>query len=225
MNIYQVKCASCHGNIRNGKYERIRDIHNKKTYVPSLVGISFLNDAKEKLAKFNEKHQFEMNKNELDSLHSLFEAWDRKIDNEKLIRVEGNYWYEFLTPDNLPASNPPWGGIAKLNLITNKIEWKQPVGKLAEDQKHIGLRNFGGIASNRGGLLFFTGTSDSNAYALDQDTGEILWSFEMDGPGSAPPTLYEVDGEQFVSFLSTGGQVNEMFNKKSSTLYTFKIKK
>jgi len=110
------------------------------------------------------------------------------------------------------------------NKRKNKIEWKQPIGKLEGDQKHIGLRNFGGIASNRGGLLFFTGTSDNKAYILDQITVKVLWSFEMDGPGSAPPTLFEIDGNQYVTFLSTGGQVNEMYDKKSAVIYTFKIK-
>ena len=29
-------------------------------------------------------------------------------------------WYQFFTDDGLPASNPPWGYIAKLDLVSGK---------------------------------------------------------------------------------------------------------
>jgi len=36
-------------------------------------------------------------------------------------------------------------------------------------------------------------------------TGEELWSHELPFVGSAPPSVYEVDGHQFVVVPATGG--------------------
>ena len=83
--------------------------------------------------------------------------------------------------DNLPASNPPWGYIAKLNLVSGKIEWKAHGDlKINNISKKIGTTSFGGTALNGSDILFFTGTEDSKAYAIDAETGEELWSFRME---------------------------------------------
>ncbi len=44
----------------------------------------------------------------------------------------------------------------------------------------------------------------------------------MEAAGSAPPIIYEIDGKQFVSIISTGGLFNE-FKQKGSSLYTFNL--
>ena len=133
-------------------------------------------------------------------------------------------WSKFLTNDGLPASNPPWGYIAKLDLVTGKILWKEPMGYLEKDGKKlkIGTINFGGLALNGADILFFTGTEDSLAYAVDAESGEELWSYEMEAAGSAPPIIFNYKGKQYVTFVSTGGTYYN-FKKKSSSIYTFGI--
>ena len=69
----------------------------------------------------------------------------------------------------------------------------------------VGTVNYGGTALNGSDILFFTGTDDSKAYAIDGKTGEEIWSFEMEAAGSAAPTIYEYKGKQYVTFVSTGG--------------------
>ena len=71
-------------------------------------------------------------------------------------------WYQFLTKDGLPASNPPWGYIAKLDLVSGKILYKSPVGNININGKNekIGTANYGGLALNGAGILFFTGTEE-----------------------------------------------------------------
>ena len=78
------------------------------------------------------------------------------------------------------------------------------------------------MALNSAGILFFTGTHDSKSYAFNSKTGEELWSYQMNAAGSAPPIIYNSEGKQYVSFLSTGGLFHE-YNEKDSTLYTFSI--
>ena len=45
------------------------------------------------------------------------------------------------------------------------------------------------------------------------ESGEELWSYEMEAAGSAPPIIFNYKGKQYVTFVSTGG-----------TYYNFKKK-
>ena len=44
----------------------------------------------------------------------------------------------------------------------------------------------------------------------------------MNAAGSCPPILYEVDGKQYLSIISTGGFYEE-YKDKDSTIYTFAL--
>ena len=89
-------------------------------------------------------------------------------------------------------------------------------------EEKIGTANYGGTALNGAGILFFSGTEDSRAYAIDSDNGEELWSYKMEAAGSAPPIIFNSNGKQYVSFVSTGGDFHN-FKKKGSTVYTFTV--
>ena len=73
-----------------------------------------------------------------------------------------------------------------------------------------------------GNILFSTGTSDNKIYAINTNNGKILWSFQMDAAGSAPPTLFNVNGKQYLTVISTGGLFSE-YKSKASKIYTFSI--
>ena len=79
-----------------------------------------------------------------------------------------------------------------------------------------------GTTINEGGIVFFNGTNDNKAYAIDTVSGNVLWTFQMDAAGSAPPIIFKHKDKQYVSFVSTGGQF-AFFKEKSSTIYTFRI--
>ena len=226
--LYLTKCSSCHGKKRNGQNIKFREKEIRN--IPSLVGYYSIPGMKDKLANLGhlkDKHKnLNLDQEELDKIKLLFKEWDSIIEDKNEIKIEGNgrAWSQFLTSDGLPASNPPWGYIAKLNLVTGKIEWKAPYGdiNINGEAMRVGTTNFGGTALNGSNILFFTGTEDSKAYAIDADTGKELWSFKMEAAGSAPPTIFEINGKQYVSFLSTGGNYHN-YKNKSSTLYTFAI--
>ena len=114
--------------------------------------------------------------------------------------------------------------IAKINLVDGKLIWKKPIGKKLVDNKwtETGSPIFGGVALNKNNILFVTGTDDNFIYALDSETGSILWSYEMEASGSAPPTIYEINGKEYVSVVSSGGQYHN-YKNKGSTIYTFGI--
>ena len=53
--------------------------------------------------------------------------------------------------------------------------------------------------------MFCSGTRDGKIRAFDSATGEELWSHALPAAGSAPPTIYQVNGKQYVVIPATGG--------------------
>ena len=55
------------------------------------------------------------------------------------------------------------------------------------------------------GGLVFTGTPEGEFKALDDETGEMLWSFQTGSGIVGQPVTWEMDGEQYVSVVSGWG--------------------
>ena len=104
---------------------------------------------------------------------------------------------------------PPWGKLLAVNIESGDINWSIPLGEypgLVEmGIRHTGAENFGGMAVTKGGLIFIAATEDSRFRAFDKTNGELLWEFEMDAPGFATPSVYEIDGRQYVVIVAGGG--------------------
>ncbi len=108
-----------------------------------------------------------------------------------------------------PGSKPPWGTLNCIDLNTGKIDWKVPLGVYPELAKQglmdTGAENFGGATVTAGGLVFCAGTPDNLIRAFDSETGEELWQHSLPFGGYAPPTVYAVDGKEYVVVAATGG--------------------
>ena len=108
-----------------------------------------------------------------------------------------------------PGIKPPWGTLTALNLNNGKIIWQVPLGYYKElksqNAKDTGTENYGGATATAGGLIFVGGTLDKLIRAFDSENGKELWSYELPYVGSAPPTSYEVNGEQYIIIPATGG--------------------
>jgi len=110
--------------------------------------------------------------------------------------------------DGYPGVKPPWGTLTALNLNNGKIKWQVPLGfyeKLKNKEGTTGTENYGGATATAGGLVFAAGTFDKLIRAFDSKNGEELWSYKLPYIGSAPPTSYEVNGEQYIIIPATGG--------------------
>ncbi|CAD0186684.1 Quinoprotein alcohol dehydrogenase (cytochrome c) [Ruegeria sp. THAF57] len=91
-----------------------------------------------------------------------------------------------------------------------------------------------GVMTTAGGLVFF-GTPEGEFIALDDETGEKLWSFQTGSGIVGQPVTWEQDGEQYVSIISGwggavplwGGEVAKKVNylNQGGTLWTFKLPK
>lgn len=93
---------------------------------------------------------------------------------------------------------------------------------------------WGGVMTTAGGLVFF-GTPEGEFVALDDATGEKLWSFQTGSGIVGQPVTWEMEGEQYVTVVSGwggavplwGGEVAKKVNylNQGGTVWTFKLPK
>jgi quinoprotein glucose dehydrogenase len=50
--------------------------------------------------------------------------------------------------------------------------------------------------------LIFTGTRDRKARALDEETGKVVWEFELPTGMEGIPAVYEEGGREFIVFCA-----------------------
>ncbi|MBU2961699.1 PQQ-dependent methanol/ethanol family dehydrogenase [Citreicella sp. C3M06] len=91
---------------------------------------------------------------------------------------------------------------------------------------------WGGVMTTAGGLVFF-GTPEGKFIALDDETGEELWSFQTGSGIVGQPVTWDMDGEQYVSVVSGwggavplwGGEVAKKVNylNQGGMVWTFKL--
>jgi quinoprotein glucose dehydrogenase len=114
-----------------------------------------------------------------------------------------------LTNSGYPAIKPPWGTLTALNLNNGKIIWQSPFGEYKELTKKgiplTGTENFGGATATSGDIVIATGTLDKKIYIFNAINGEIIYNLELPYIGSAPPTTYMSNGEQYILVHATGG--------------------
>ena len=72
---------------------------------------------------------------------------------------------------------------------------------------NTGSDNYGGPVVTASGLLFIGATNfDHKFRAFDAATGALLWETTLPAAGNATPSVYMVDGRQYVVIACGGGK-------------------
>lgn len=226
--VYTKQCSSCHGIARQGNYE---NEYEGDYYAPPLVGITLSNKGDAMLhhetlrAIHNESSGgFDVTKTELSNLYEKFTEIDNTLLSKGVLEIDYS-WQMLLDKNGYPASKPPWGGIAKVNLSSGNLEWSVPFGTRKNkngDVIAVGDKSFGGVLSTKSGLVFATGTPDEMARAYRIDNGEEIWAKKMPYAGSAPPMSFEYKGCQYIVFIASGGQFVG-FEKNGDAVLAYKL--
>lgn len=214
--VYQKNCAVCHGTDRKGldpfpplvniksklRPDQAREVVERGMgKMPAFVDlpaahkeavIAFLFDLKDhKISRDNNRpaeHNVVKNKN-------------------KKYKIKG---YTQLTDQNgYPGVKPPWGVLNAVDLNLGEVVWQRPLGEFPElvekGHPNTGTQLFGGGIVTAGGLVFIAASKDEKFRAIDKETGETLWEYQLPAGGYATPATYEIDGKQYVVIAAGGG--------------------
>ena len=213
---YQVNCAMCHGQNMEGKpaanYPSLINIQNKlkekdileiintgRGFMPSYKHLS--DKEKELLFAYLFKQPGPEN-----------DAHLRGIENNRdEIPYTHTGYNRFLDPEGYPAVKPPWGTLSAIDLNKGEILWQVPLGEFEELTKRgipkTGTENYGGPVVTAGGVIFIAASKDEYFRAFDKNTGEEIWKYKLPAGGYATPSVYEVDGRQYVVIACGGGKM------------------
>lgn len=211
--IYNINaCPSCHGSDRSGTgaFPSLRSLASRKSEKDVS---SLLRQGKGQMPAFPN-----LSDSDLEALIAfLFDKKDLKnpaylqtaSGKPQRPRYAHSGWNVLTDHLGYPGVAPPWGTLNAIDLNKGEILWRVPLGFYPELKEKglppTGTQNLGGPVVTAGGLVFIGATRDKMFRAFDKETGEILWEYELPAGGNATPSVYEVNGRQFVVIAAGGG--------------------
>lgn len=224
--VYMSNCASCHGTNKEGQKDSYPALNNLEERLSDTEILSIIQKGKGLMPAFAQ-----LDEAEIAALVSfLKDASDNTVMDvhpsaKKLERYVLNGYRLFTDQEGFPASRPPWGTLNAVDLNTMTVKWKVPLGSYPELKERgvedTGTQNFGGCVATAGGLVFIGGSADEMFRAFDADTGEVLWEYKLSAGGYAVPSVYQVDGKQYVVIAAGGG--NRLGTPTGDAFYAFAL--
>jgi quinoprotein glucose dehydrogenase len=220
LRLYQKHCVSCHGADRKGTGNNPAIITMQEKY-NEKAAIDLLNSGRRMMPSF--KHISDEEKEaviaflfDLKTKQNKFTRPPQPADTFLNLPYATTGYYKFLSPEGYPAISPPWGSLTAIDLNSGKHEWKTALGEYPElKEKGIpatGTENYGGSVVTAGGLLFIAASKDGKFRAYNKKSGKLLWEYDLPSPGFATPSIYSVNGKQFIVIACGGGKLNTKSN-------------
>lgn len=210
--LYQTYCRACHGANREGNedgtYPSLQKIEGKYSETSMLQLLSKGRGMMPAFTQLKEAEskaiiQFLFGKNT-----EIKVANESQLSTVPYMHTGYNRWYD---SKGYPISTPPWGTLTAIDMNTGKRRWQIPLGEYPElTAKGIpitGTDNYGGAAVTAGGVLFIAATKDQQFRAIDRQTGKVLWQVALPAAGYASPSVYAVNGKQYVVIACGGGKL------------------
>ena len=214
--LYQSTCMSCHGPERKGSGNFPSLINVEKKYTASSFD-TLIQSGRRMMPAFKQLNVAERNaiasyildistqKNK-----RFIDTASKKNDPFKLPYTITGY-NKFLSNEGYPAIAPPWGTLNAIDLNTGKYVWKKTLGNDADfpnAKEPTGVENYGASVVTAGGLLFIAATKDGKLRAFNKRDGSLLWEVNLPVPGYATPSVYELNGKQYIVIACGGGKMN-----------------
>jgi quinoprotein glucose dehydrogenase len=209
-SLYNNACAGCHGEDRKGNAN-----------VPSLLDVAqrrsreemaaIIRDGTGRMPGFSEMFGAAAINDMVNYLITGKAVADTSANKPTFLKYRNNGDPIFLDHEGYPGIAPPWGTLNAIDLDKGEIRWKIPFGEYpalaAKGLKNTGTDNYGGPVVTKNGLLFIGATTyDRKFHVFDKMTGELLWETELPASGNATPSLYMVDGKEYVVIACGGGK-------------------
>lgn len=213
--IYGTVCSACHG------FESVNN--------PNAPSFASLKSVRERLNKQQVRDLLETGRNQMPSFAALSEIEKESVSSFLLGEQNSTViptrdlqlsWaeefpyvatghHEFRDPEGFPVNKRPWGTLTAIDLDRGTFRWQAPLGTYPALEKKgappTGTFNIGGPLVTAGGLVFIGAAMDERFHAFDQETGKLLWEFQMEAGGYATPASYSIDGKQYVVIAAGGG--------------------
>ncbi len=208
--IFERTCAACHGIDRQGT----------PTQAPALVNLARTTQEIETVIAQGRNampafRQFQPR--ELRALSTYLKTPAGEINTStapatRVNRYTIDGYPLFLDQNGVPAISPPWGTLNAIDLTTGDYLWKVPLGEypqlVAKGIRNTGSMNFGGAVATAGGLIFIAATADEKIRAFEKATGRVLWEYQLPAGGYATPSVYMLDGREYVAIAAGGSGKN-----------------
>src|SRR3954465_47034 len=208
--IFEQTCAACHGVNRQGT----------PTQAPPLVTVKGSNEDIEKVIAQgrNAMPAFrQLQPRELRALSTYLKTAPGQVTSVGAsMPAADRYTIDgyplFLDQNGVPAIAPPWGTLNAIDLGTGDLLWKVPLGEypqlVAKGIRNTGSLNFGGAVATAGGVVFVAATADEKIRAFEKATGRVLWEYQLPAGGYATPSVYMIDGREYVAIAAGGSGKN-----------------
>jgi quinoprotein glucose dehydrogenase len=213
--LYQARCAACHGAERKGsppEYPALDNLAGRLTDDQVSVMLHKGGGRMPAFASLGEPAINGLKDFLLRGVNKEVEIKSRRREaGSPGLKYTTETFKEFRDPDGYPANSPPWGTLSAINLDTGDYVWKTPLGEypelVAQGLKDTGSENHGGGVVTAGGLFFIGATHYDNKFrAFDKKTGKVLWETVLPYAANATPAVYELNGKQYVVVAAGGGR-------------------
>jgi quinoprotein glucose dehydrogenase len=209
-SLYNNACATCHGDDRRGS-----------TNAPSLLDVAqrrsrdemarIIREGTGRMPAFAEMLGTAAINDMVNYLVTGHAVADTSATRPTFLKYRNNGDPIFLDHEGFPGIAPPWGTLNAIDLNKGEIRWSIPFGEypalVAQGIKNTGTDNYGGPVVTANGLLFIGATTyDKKFHVFDKRTGALLWEADLPASGNATPSLYVVNGKQYVVIACGGGK-------------------
>jgi quinoprotein glucose dehydrogenase len=205
--IYQERCMGCHGSDRLGSPPQIPALANLDLSRPEYKAV--IKGGRSGMPAFSL-----LSDAELAALAAYVSnpASNAPLGTPTARRYTLDGYRLFTDAQGFPGISPPWGTLDAIDMVTGSILWKVPLGEFpalaAKGIHNTGTKNFGGLVATPGGVLFIAATADAKIRAFSTHSGRQLWEYQLPAGGYATPSVYMVNGREYVAISCGGGGKN-----------------